>query len=822
MRELPSGTVTFLFTDIEGSTRLLQELGDGYTDALAEHRRLLRDAIERHEGVEVDTQGDAFFVAFARAADAVAAAREGQRALEGGPVRVRMGVHTGEPLLTDEGYVGMDVHRAARIASAGHGGQVLVSQTTRDLLSDPSPLRDLGEHRLKDLSAPQRLYQLGDDEFPPLKALHETNLPAQPTSFIGRERELTEVEELLRASSLVTLTGPGGSGKTRLALHAAAELVGNYDDGVWFVPLASVDRGDLVEPAIAKVLGARGELETHLQGRHVLLLLDNFEHLLDASPLVGRLIAGASTPTVLATSRARLGLGAEVEYRVPTLAGDDAVSLFEVRARAMKPSFEPDPDVSAICDRLDGLPLAIELAAARVRILTPAQILERLGDRLDLLTGGARDAPERQRTLRATIEWSYELLEEEERALFGRLAVFGGSFSIEAAEAIVNADLDGLSSLVDKSLLRETGEGRFFMLETLKEFAAERLLERGEADRFRSRHADWALALAERAEPHLEGRAEQTIWLDELERERDNLRTASTTLRELGRKDEALHLPTAVWRLWFMRGPISEGRLLVEAALEAAGAGDSVDRAKALRVLGNFRYASGDWLGAAELHEQALELSRRVGDDREEALALLAVGADAFSQGELELAKKHVETAARLAKEVGDLRTAAAGASMLGVLALYERDYVRARALFEESIATMGGEEFGTVVNLGNLALSAFRLGDLEEAAAKLRENLTLSLRLHDHLSTTHALEVLAAVLATRGDVAFAGRVLGASAGLREEEDLSLQELEAELNAETVELVRARLQPGEFDRQLAAGREAELGELIRSAIARLD
>jgi predicted ATPase/class 3 adenylate cyclase len=822
MRELPSGTVTFLFTDIEGSTRLLHELGDGYADALAEHRRLLRVAFERHGGVEVDTQGDAFFVAFARAGDAVEAAREAQRALEGGPIRVRMGVHTGEPQVTDEGYVGIDVHRAARIASAGHGGQVLVSQTTRDLLSDPVALRDLGEHRLKDLSAPQRLYQLGDGEFPPLKALNETNLPAQPTSFIGRERELTEVDELLRASSLVTLTGPGGSGKTRLALHAAAELVGEYDDGVWFVPLASVHDGDLLEPAIAKALGVRGELRAHLCGKTALLVLDNFEHLLDASPLVAQLIAEAKTITVLATSRARLGLAAEVEYRVPTLAGDDAVALFEVRARALKPSFDPDGEVKAICDRLDGLPLAIELAAARARILTPAQILERLGHRLDLLTGGVRDAPERHRTLRATIEWSYELLDDDERALFERVAVFGGSFSLEAAEAVVDADLDGLTSLVDKSLLRETGEGRFFMLETLKEFAGERLREHGEADRFRSRHADWALALAERAEPHLEGRAEQTLWLDELERERDNLRIASATLRELDRDDDALRLVTALWRLWFMRGPVGEGRRLVAAALGSATAEVSVNRVRAIRILGNFHHASGEWQEAADLHEQALELSRRLGDKREEALALLVVAADASARGELELAEEQAEKGVRLAREAGDLRSAAAGVSMLGVLALHVRDYLRARALFEESIATLGGEEFGTVVNLGNLALVAFRLGELSEAAARLRENLTLSLRLHDHLSTTHALEVLAAVLAARGDVTLAGQVLSASARLREEEGLSLQELEAELHEETVELVRAELDEGEFEREFTAGREVELSELIGAAIARLD
>ena len=821
MRELPTGTVTFLFTDIEGSTRLLDEMGDAYADLLAEHRQTLRAVFTEHGGVEVDTQGDAFFVAFSGAGDAVDAAAASQRALGDGPIRVRMGLHTGEPLLTEEGYVGMDVHRAARIAAAGHGGQVLVSQTTHDLLPDGLALRDLGEHRLKDLSAPQRLYQLGDIDFPPLKALNQTNLPAQPTSFIGRERELTEVEELLRASQLVTLTGPGGSGKTRLALHAAAELVGEYDDGVWFVPLASVDDGDLVEPVIAKALGVRGELQAHLRGKTALLLLDNFEHLLDASPLVARLIADANTVTVLATSRSRLGLGAEVEYRVPTMAGDDAVSLFGVRARALKPNFEPDADVKAICDRLDGLPLAIELAAARARILTPAQILDRLGHRLELLTGGVRDAPERQRTLRSTIEWSYELLDLDERALFEKVAVFGGSFSLEAAETIVDADLDRLTSLVDKSLLRETGEGRFFMLETLKEFAAERLQERGDASRFRSRHADWALELAERAEPRLEGTAEQAVWLDQLERERDNLRTASATLRELNRGDEALQLITQLWRMWYMRGPVSEGRLLLEAALESAAAEASVDRAKALRVLGVFRHAFGDWLGALDLHEQALELSRRVGDKREEALALLALGGDYAGQGELELAKDRAGRGTRLAKEVGELRSAAAGVAMLGVIALHERDYVRARGLFEESIATMGGEAFGTVVNLNNLALAAFRLGELSEAAAKLQECLTLSLPLHDHVSLTHALEVLAAVLAARSDVAFAGQVLGASAGLREEEGLSLQELEAELHEETESLVRGQLGADRFALELDAGRATELDDLISTAIARL-
>jgi non-specific serine/threonine protein kinase len=424
--------------------------------------------------------------------------------------------------------------------------------------------------------------------------------------------------------------------------------------------------------------------------------------------------------------------------------------------------------------------------------------------------------------LRSTIEWSYELLDEEERALFARLAVFGGSLSVDAAEEVVGADLDGLSSLLDKSLLRDNGRGRLFLLETLKEFAAERLGESGEADLFRLRHAEWALGLAEQAGPHLEGRADQTVWLDALEPERDNLRIASATLRELDRGDDALRLATALWRLWFMRGPISEGSRLVEAALSAAAAEPSALRARALRILGTFRHARGDWKGAADLHEQALELSRRVSDKREEALALLALAATASARGELGPAGEQAEVGVRLAKEVGDLRTAAAGAGMLGVLALHNHDYLAARSLFEESTAALGGEEFGTVVNLGNLALVAFRLGDLPEATAKIRENITLSLQLHDQLSTIHGLEVLAAVLGARGEVALAGRILGASAGLREEEGLSLQELEAELNEETVRLVRDGLGADGFAREFEAGRETDVGETIAIAIAHLE
>ncbi len=491
MTELPTGTVTFLtflFTDIEGSTKLLHELGDAYADALAEHRRLLREAFARHGGVEVDTQGDAFFVAFARARDALVAAAEGQAALEPGPIRVRMGLHTGEPLVTEEGYVGIDVHRAARIAAAGHGGQTVVSQTTYDLvvsqttydLAGSDGLRDLGEHRLKDLSAPERIFQLGEGEFPPLKTLYQTNLPIPATPFLGRERELGEVGETLARSDvrLLTLTGAGGSGKTRLALQAAAEAADDYPQGVWWVPLAPVREPNDVVVTASRALGAGGSLEEAVGDRRLLLLLDNFEHVIAAAPELTALLAQCPNLDVTVTSRERLQLDGEHVYPVPVLDRSEARELFAARARAVRPDFEPNGSLDELCARLDDLPLALELAAARTSILSTEQLLSRLGARLDLLKGG-RDAEVRQQTLRATIEWSYDLLEPDEQRLFARLAVFRGGCTLEATEGICDADIDQLQSLVDKSLVRIRDKDRFWMLETIHEFAAERLRESG-------------------------------------------------------------------------------------------------------------------------------------------------------------------------------------------------------------------------------------------------------------------------------------------------------------------------------------------------------
>ena len=462
--DLPSGTVTFLFTDVEGSTKLSHELGpEGYAQALAEHRRIVREAFTRHDGVEVDTQGDAFFVAFPTAPGALAAVEEMLEGLASGPIRVRMGLHTGTPYLAEEGYVGPDVNRAARIASCGHGGQVLVSSSTAALLNTDG-LRDLGEHRLKDLSAPERVFQLGDGDFPPLRSLHQTNLPVPATPFVGREHELAELRALLARDDvrLLTLTGPGGTGKTRLALQTAGEAADAFAGGVWWVPLAPLRDPALVVTETAKALGAKDGLADHIGDRSLLVFLDNFEHVLEAADELMPQLADCPNLRILVTSREVLRLPGEQAYPVPPLEPDEGKELFLARARAANPAFEPSAAVDELCGRLENLPLALELAASRVRMLSPEQLLERLGARLDLLKAG-RGVDPRQQTLRATIEWSHELLDTDEQRLFARLAVFAGGCTLDAAERVCDADLNVLQSQVDNSHIRVRDRDGYWM-----------------------------------------------------------------------------------------------------------------------------------------------------------------------------------------------------------------------------------------------------------------------------------------------------------------------------------------------------------------------
>ena len=634
MSEPPSGTVTLLFSDIEGSTKLLRRTGDAYAELLAEHRRLLREEFARHRGYEMDNEGDAFFVAFQSANDAAAAASAAQRALaehdwpDGNEIRVRMGLHTGEPRTVDGRYVGLVVHAAARIMAAGHGSQVLLSESTRALLDEEFPLRDLGAHQLKDLPGSQQLYQLQIEglraDFPPLKTLDHrpTNLPLEPNAFIGRTRELKEAWSLLtRADArLLTLTGTGGAGKTRLALRLAGGAAEQFPNGVFFVSLAPIRDWELVVPSIAQTLGLReqpGEtvLETlteYVRDRRMLLLLDNFEQVLPAAPALSGLLRSAPELNVLVTSRTPLRIAGERTYSVPPLEDSESVNLFVERAQAADAEFavtdENARDVAEICARLDGLPLAIELAAPRVRALPPAALLRRLDDRLKLLTGGAHDLDERQRTIRATIEWSYDLLPGAERALFAQLGVFVGGCRLDAAEALCNADLDildGLQSLVENSLVRRRadsdGEPRFWMLETIREYACELLEAEGNGDEARRRYAEHYAAEAERLD--VESRTgDHGGVLARLDEERNNMRTVFAWAQENGDGELMLRLATALWGFWAARGYVAGGRRALEDALAASGKRP----ARAVLGLCTLKMLSGDSQGVPEAVEEAL------------------------------------------------------------------------------------------------------------------------------------------------------------------------------------------------------------------------
>ncbi len=819
--ELPSGTVTFVFTDIEGSTRLLQKLGEQYADVLAEHRRALREAFERNGGVEVDTQGDAFFVAFARASDAVAAAQAGQDALRAGPVRVRMGLHTGEPALGEEGYVGIDVHRGARVAGAGHGGQVLLSQTTRDLLDSTFELVDLGLHRLKDLSEPQRLYQLGTEEFPPLKTLHQTNLPVPATPFLGRERELGEVLGLLRSSRVLTLTGPGGSGKTRLALQTAAEAAEDFPAGVWWVPLSTLRDPSLVHDSIAQVLGSKNGLADHISDKELLLLLDNLEHLLAATPELAALLERCSGLRVLATSREPLRLSAEQEYPVLPFASEEAVDFFCARARAARPDFVPTRALPDICRRLDNLPLALELAAARVKILSLDQILGRLEQALPLLTGGRSDAPERQRTLAATIAWSHEMLSDPEQRLFASLSVLVGGCTLEAAETVCGADVDGLASLVDKSLVRQSGE-RFWMLETIREFALERLREHDTHDELRGRHADYFLAGAEATVgPLFESLTQEQ--LDWFEREQDNLRAALDRLHEADAEPELeARLVIACAKFWNHRGLWSEARRRQDAALERAGGAPPLLRGRLLWGTAESMWIQGDYRRGKDLAEAAIALLDQLEAATLDAIAARsALAAAEHHLGNVTRAGEIFESAAALARVAGNDFLLATALGGLGNQALEARNLSRARVHLEEAaaIARRRRQEpllANTLVDLGFVALEEAALG---EAAAKFHASLSICRVERVTHTLVWAVEGLAAVALARDEPAVATRLLAATDSLRTEFGFAegYYAIGDEVRERTLEAAREKLGEAAFADALAEGRELSTDEAADAA-----
>jgi len=633
MSMLPTGTVTFFFSDIEGSTRLIQQLGERYPDVLLAHHAIQREALAATGGHELRTEGDSFFIVFGSALEACAGAAAVQKMLaqhawpEDGQVRVRIGLHTGEATLVGNEYLGLDVHRAARVAGAGHGGQVLVSETTRVLvdhaLAPGLTLKDLGLHRLKDMARPERLYQLTVDglaaDFPPLKTLEATpnNLPTQLTSFIGRDDQVREAKQLLTRSRLLTLTGPGGTGKTRLSLQIAADVMDSFPDGVYFVPLASVQDPELVPSAIAQALaisitGSRRPIEAlldHLRNKRTLLVLDNFEQLLPAAPVTTELLEASPGLRVLVSSRSVLRVYGEQEFPVPPLALPDlkalpdlatlsqfeAVRLFIERAVAVKPDFhatnENAPAIAGIGERVDGLPLAIELAAARVKLFSPQALLGRLEKSLNALGSGARDLPGRQQTLRGAIQWSYDLLNQGERRLLARFSVFARGASLGPVEAVcgpaeeIGGDVvDALDQLADQSLLRrlpDFDETRFLMLQTIREFAADRLEQSGEAAAIKDRHLQAFITLADQAQPHVFGR-QRKEWLDRLEMEQDNYRAALDWAIASGNARSALLLSASLWRFWQMRGHIHEGRSRVAQALALPSADHPSERLLAL------------------------------------------------------------------------------------------------------------------------------------------------------------------------------------------------------------------------------------------------
>jgi predicted ATPase/class 3 adenylate cyclase len=869
--ELPHGTVTFLFTDVEGSTRLLRELGAQRFAAIqAEHHRLMRGVLGSHRGYEVGTEGDSFFAAFGSATDAVGAAVDAQRALAEQPwaesvgLRVRMGLHSGEPLVTADGYSGIDVHRGARIAAAAHGGQVVVSAATRELVRDELPaqveLRDLGEHQLRDLGRPEPLFQVLveglPDEFPPLRTLESrpTNLPVQATHLIGRRQELQELAELLRHRDrhLITLTGPGGIGKTRLALQTAADALDDFRDGVFFAGLEGLKNPELVLGTIAQAIGLdqneEGTLEQRLTeflgGKELLLVLDNFEQVVESAPLVGSLLGASQQLRILVTSRSPLRIAPETEFPVAPLSlgmavdggepvGSDAVALFVECARAARPRFELTPEnagaVAEICARVDGLPLAIELAAARIRVLPPQTLLSRLDQRLPLLTGGARDAPERHRTLRAAIEWSYRLLTDPEQRLFGRLSIFAGGCSIDAVEAVCRpetelglAPVDGLARLVETSMVRTDeqsgGEPRYVMLETLREYALERLEERGEAGEIRFRHAEFFVG---------DPAGSERFWSPQETAERfrfvnlemENIRAALDWASE---SQSPLELALAV--LYQRADSVypAEGCARLDRALANPAPQRPQLRARALAAAGGLSRVRGDFEGAKRYLDESLRLYREVRDDRGQGVALGTLEIVAAELGDEREALKLAGEYEALARRTGNPMMTSHALVRRAMRSLEAGDAAQARELLRGSLSMIQAAGIGGFWEEDvRLLLAYVELleGDLEQAVLEAEAALApLSDLAEDWVDKWDVVDVLAAVLANAGELETGVRLYAAVSRHWERRGEEVSRLLRRVREQTHGELERALRSPDYAAAAAEGRRMNLQEAVTAAV----
>jgi predicted ATPase/class 3 adenylate cyclase len=921
MAELPSGTVTFLFTDIEGSTRLWEQHPQAMAGALARHDALLRQATAAHEGIVFRTVGDAFCIAFATATAACATAVAAQRALTSeawgviDAVPVRMALHTCAAVPEDGDYRTGALNRLGRLLGAVHGGQIVLSQSTANLARETLPpevaLRDLGERQLRDLR-PEPVFQLVAPDlpadFPPLKTLdHLHNLPVQPTALIGREQAIATICATVRRADVrhVTLTGPGGTGKTRLGLQVAAELLDDFVNGVYFVNLAPLRDPTLVASTIAQTLGLREaggqplleRLRAYFHDKALLLLLDNFEQVADAAPLLAELLATCPLLKIVVTSRALLHLRGEKEFPVsplslpPAIGGTlgrlndrtfdaqitqyAAVRLFIARAQDARPDFavtnENARAVAEICVRLDGLPLAIELAAARVKLLPPQALLARLDQSLKLLTGGARDLPARQQTIRNTIDWSYHLLDAEEQALFARLGVFVGGCTLEAAQAVCNADedlpldvLDGLAALADKSLLKQeegvVGEPRFELLETIREYALERLTTSGETEALQRQHAAYFLTVAEAAEPHLHDR-DQVAWGKRLEQEQDNLR-AVLAWSHSGKDDEAIGLRLAVALSWFwhIHGHHTEGRVWLDAMLDRHNVAVPAVRAKALQMAGSMMQSLGEFARAIALQEESLALYRELGDTVEiaetlfwlgrckmcqgayaqarsllaESLALsqaqentsmimwalMSLGDAAYEQTELTEAQRYFQETLALCAELGDLYASAWARTNLGRIAHILGDDRQAQICYAESLAAF--RELGHRRDIAQVYLELGRVARTQGDAAQAREyyveSLTLFGDLRDKELIPECLEGIAGLASEAGQPVQAARLFGAAESLRESAGVPLPPVHRTAYERDLAAARTQLDEATFAVVWAEGRAMTLEQAIAYAL----